>query len=96
MDPLIALLAAAVGYLLGSISFARVVTRLFAPSVDIGQGIEIDIAGTEEKLQVRAIAGTCCWITRRTSRPEARPPSAAPSASRGSRGPAATPKPPKA
>lgn len=58
MDPLIALLAAAVGYLLGSISFARIVTRLFAPSVDIGQGIEIDIAGTEEKLQVRAIAGT--------------------------------------
>lgn len=36
MDWSVALLAAAVGYLLGSISFARVVTRLSGSDVDIG------------------------------------------------------------
>jgi glycerol-3-phosphate acyltransferase PlsY len=35
MDPVVALAAVAVGYLLGSISFARLVARLVDRSVDV-------------------------------------------------------------
>lgn len=57
MNPLIALLAAAVGYLFGSISFARLVVRLVAPQLDI-TGIELDIPDAKETLRVEAMAGT--------------------------------------
>ena len=35
MDPIIAVIAAAAGYVLGSISFARIVARVVAPQLDL-------------------------------------------------------------
>jgi glycerol-3-phosphate acyltransferase PlsY len=58
MDPLIALLAAIVGYLAGSLSFARIVTRIVAPDVDIGKGADLAIPGTSETTHTDSIAGT--------------------------------------
>jgi len=55
MDLLLAGLVAAFGYLLGSISFARLVTRIAAPDVKIDE-LRIQIAGTEESEAV-GIAG---------------------------------------
>lgn len=57
MDPLIALLAAVAGYLLGSISFARIVVRLVAPGQEI-KGIEMDMPDAQEPVEVSAVAGT--------------------------------------
>ena len=37
----IALGAALVGYLCGSISFARIITRLVSPETDIGEGVDV-------------------------------------------------------
>ena len=45
MNPTIALGAALAGYLLGSISFARIITRLVAPQADILE-TKIPIPGT--------------------------------------------------
>ncbi|MFC1922963.1 glycerol-3-phosphate acyltransferase [Chloroflexota bacterium] len=50
----IALLVVSVGYLLGSISFARLITKIFSPSKDIAQ-TEIPIKGTEDTMQVTSI-----------------------------------------
>jgi glycerol-3-phosphate acyltransferase PlsY len=57
MEPQIALLAAAVGYLFGSISFARVIVRLVAPDEEI-TGMEFDVAGSGERVSVSAVSGT--------------------------------------
>jgi glycerol-3-phosphate acyltransferase PlsY len=57
VEPQIALVAAAVGYLLGSISFARVIVKLVAPGEEI-TGMELDVAGTDEKVNVSAVSGT--------------------------------------
>ena len=57
MDPLIALLAAVAGYLLGSISFARIGTRLAAPQVDVTR-TEMVIPGTDQKMPFMAVSGT--------------------------------------
>ncbi|MBN1937470.1 MAG: glycerol-3-phosphate acyltransferase [Anaerolineae bacterium] len=57
MNIWLALLAAAVGYLLGAISFARVIFRWMAPGQEI-TGMELDIPGTEEKVRVEAVSGT--------------------------------------
>lgn len=58
MSPLIALLATATtGYLLGSISFARIVGRLAAPKVDITK-TEIPVPDSEEKVEMRAVSAT--------------------------------------
>lgn len=57
MEPQIALLAGAVGYLLGSISFARIIVKLFAPSEEV-TGMELDVPGTDEKVTVSAVSGT--------------------------------------
>jgi glycerol-3-phosphate acyltransferase PlsY len=56
MDLQIALLAALVGYLLGSISFARVIMRLVAPDEQL-TGMEMS-AESGETLQIDAMAGT--------------------------------------
>jgi glycerol-3-phosphate acyltransferase PlsY len=56
MDIRIPLLAALVGYLLGSISFARVMMRLLAPGEEL-TGMELD-TGSSEKFQVNAVSGT--------------------------------------
>jgi glycerol-3-phosphate acyltransferase PlsY len=57
MDLFIALLAALAGYLLGSISFARVIVRLVAPDQEI-TGIKMNLQGTQETVELAAIAGT--------------------------------------
>jgi len=56
MNLQIAFLAAVVGYLCGSISFARVINRLVAPEEEI-TGMELD-TGTGETFQVETISGT--------------------------------------
>ena len=57
MDPFIALLAAAVGYLAGAISFARVITRIFAPHQDISQ-LEIVVPDGEAIFQSNVVSAT--------------------------------------
>jgi len=60
VDGSIALLAAVVGYLLGSISFARVVNRLGAPSVDVAR-TELPMVGTDDTLQM-PVSGTAVSV----------------------------------
>jgi len=57
MDLLIVVFAAATGYFLGSISFARVILKLVAPEKELS-GIKMDLVGTDEKFEVTAISGT--------------------------------------
>jgi glycerol-3-phosphate acyltransferase PlsY len=57
MDLLVALLAMVIGYLAGSISFARLVTRLFAPEQDISK-IEIEVPDSEARFESDAISAT--------------------------------------
>lgn len=57
MNLLIALLAMVIGYLLGSISFARLVTRLFMPEQDISK-IEIEVPDSAERFESDAISAT--------------------------------------
>jgi glycerol-3-phosphate acyltransferase PlsY len=59
-DPWIALLAAAVGYLCGSISFARIIVRLVADQEITG--MEFDIQGNEETVRVEAVSGTAVSV----------------------------------
>ena len=56
MDIQVALFAAVVGYLLGSISFARIVNRIVAPDEQI-TGIEVETR-SKEKFQVETVGGT--------------------------------------
>jgi glycerol-3-phosphate acyltransferase PlsY len=57
MDASIALFSVAVGYLTGSLSFARIVTRIAAPEIEI-TGIEYELSDRDETMHVEAIAGT--------------------------------------
>ena len=57
MDPLFALFAAAVGYLCGAISFARLVGRLVAPHKDITQ-TEIKAPGGDETVVMTSVSAT--------------------------------------
>ena len=57
MDPMLALLAALVGYLLGSVSFARLVANLVVPEEDITT-TDIAIPGSEEKLIFSSVSAT--------------------------------------
>jgi glycerol-3-phosphate acyltransferase PlsY len=59
-DPWIALLAAVVGYLCGSISFARIIVRLVADQ-EIS-GMELDIRDSEETVRVEAVSGTAVSV----------------------------------
>ena len=61
MDLGIAIIAAMTGYLLGCISFARIISRLVAPEQDVTQ-TEMAVPGTEEKMQLRAVSGTAVSI----------------------------------
>lgn len=56
MNLQIALLAAIAGYLLGSISFARIINRLVAPEEQI-TGIEVETS-SKEMLRVETVGGT--------------------------------------
>ena len=60
MDPVITVVAALVGYLLGSISFARVISRFVAPSVDVTR-TEIPMVGTDDKMQM-PVSGTAVSV----------------------------------
>jgi glycerol-3-phosphate acyltransferase PlsY len=60
MDPVIALVATLVGYLFGSISFARVISRFVAPSVDVTR-TEIPMVGTDDKMQI-PVSGTAVSV----------------------------------
>ena len=57
MNPLIALLAVTTGYLAGSISFARVIVKLFAPQQDINR-IEIEVPDSAARYESRAVSAT--------------------------------------
>jgi glycerol-3-phosphate acyltransferase PlsY len=57
MNPLIALLALVVGYLCGSISFARLVGRVVAPQEDVTK-TEFAVPGSEEKLEMTSVSAT--------------------------------------
>lgn len=57
MNLWIVVLAAVVGYLLGSISFARIIYRLVAPGEEL-TGMELDIEGSDEQIHVSAVSGT--------------------------------------
>src|SRR5512144_985669 len=61
MDLGMAIIAAMTGYLLGCISFARIISRLVAPEQDVTQ-TEMAVPGTEEKMQLRAVSGTAVSI----------------------------------
>jgi glycerol-3-phosphate acyltransferase PlsY len=57
MNVSIALLAALAGYLCGSISSARLVTRVFAPQADISR-TEIGLSGSDEKVVSDFVSAT--------------------------------------
>jgi glycerol-3-phosphate acyltransferase PlsY len=57
VDPLVALLAAGVGYLLGAISFARLVTKIVAPQEDLTQ-TEIKLEGSDAKVIMSSVSST--------------------------------------
>jgi glycerol-3-phosphate acyltransferase PlsY len=61
MDLTLAVVAAAVGYLLGCISFARVVARLIAPNKDVTQ-TEMLIPGTDATFQMHSVSATAVSI----------------------------------
>lgn len=57
----IGILVAIMSYLLGSISFARLITRRFSSGKDVAQ-IKVPIPGTEEKMQVTSIGANAASI----------------------------------
>ena len=57
MNPLNLLLAAGLGYLCGSFSFARLIARLVAPRKDITV-TKLDIKGSDEKFDMATISAT--------------------------------------
>jgi acyl phosphate:glycerol-3-phosphate acyltransferase len=60
MDWSVGILAAVIGYVLGSISFARVINRLVAPSVDVAR-TEVPMVGTDDTLRM-PISGTAVSV----------------------------------
>ena len=61
MDWSVGIWAAVIGYVLGSISFARVVSRLVAPQVDVTQ-TELTAESTGQKFQLTAVSGTAVSV----------------------------------
>ncbi|MFN2245213.1 MAG: glycerol-3-phosphate acyltransferase [Anaerolineae bacterium] len=57
MNALVALCAAIVGYLLGSLSFSRIISRLAAPQTDIAH-TEVSVPGTDMTYKVTAFGAT--------------------------------------
>jgi glycerol-3-phosphate acyltransferase PlsY len=57
MSLILALIAAAVGYLFGSLSFARLVARYVIPEEDIST-TEFGVPGTDEKVLMTAVSAT--------------------------------------
>ena len=57
MDPVVALLAAAIGYLCGAISFARLVGRIVAPQEDLTQ-TEVTLESGDDKVVMSPVSAT--------------------------------------
>lgn len=55
MDPLIVLAAVIIPYLIGAVSFARIISRLVAPDTDITDA-EMPVPGTDAAMPMRAIS----------------------------------------
>ena len=61
MDFIPALIAIVFGYLMGSLSFTRIVTRWVNPKVDIDH-VEVEIPGSQEPTKVRIMGATTASI----------------------------------
>lgn len=61
MNGWLLLLAALAGYLLGALSFARIVTRVFSPAVDITK-TDAPVEGYERPLRMHGVSGTSVRI----------------------------------
>jgi glycerol-3-phosphate acyltransferase PlsY len=61
MNILLVLLAALVGYLAGSLSFTRVVSRIVAPDKDL-DNVDLVVPGTDESFKVRHVGATTASI----------------------------------
>jgi glycerol-3-phosphate acyltransferase PlsY len=57
MQPWIAVLAALTGYLVGAISFSRIITRLVNPQADLSS-VAIPVEGLDEKFKMTAMGGS--------------------------------------
>ena len=51
-------LAAVAGYLIGALSFARIVARLFSPHTDMSRSLEVTVPDTDVKVQSEVISAT--------------------------------------
>jgi glycerol-3-phosphate acyltransferase PlsY len=58
MNTLIALAAAGGGYLIGSLSFARIITALFSPRTGVPEQTALGIEGSDKKLIFTSISAT--------------------------------------
>ena len=56
-DILIGITAIIIGYLVGSISFSRVVTRLVSPGLDLKRTL-VPVLGSDEKIRMAAVSAT--------------------------------------
>ncbi len=61
MDIALAIVIGIFGYLIGSISFARIVTRLFSPQTELVD-TEAPIEGSEQKLRMHGVSATSVRI----------------------------------
>lgn len=61
MDILVAIAALVIGYLVGSVSFSRVVTHIVSPETDL-QAVAAPVEGTDEKLHMSGISATSVRI----------------------------------
>jgi glycerol-3-phosphate acyltransferase PlsY len=61
MDPLLAVVSVVGGYLLGSISFARVINRLVAPGTRV-DGIDMPLPDSDETVHFDGISGTAVSV----------------------------------
>jgi glycerol-3-phosphate acyltransferase PlsY len=61
MDPLLAVVSAVGGYLLGSISFARVINRFVAPGTQM-DGMDMSLPNSEETAHFDGISGTAVSV----------------------------------
>lgn len=66
MDPWIALLAVLTGYLSGSISFARLISRIVAPGKDLS-GVVVAVPGREARINSTSISATTVRMNLGTS-----------------------------
>jgi glycerol-3-phosphate acyltransferase PlsY len=61
MDPFLAILASMISYLLGAISFARLIPRLIDPNADLSD-VTMPVAGTDEKMRMSAMGANTASI----------------------------------